>query len=183
MSLDVSDAIALAKDLLKTGIDFRPHDPDMAEEFMSRALQICDDLGIDRALIVENQSLLDQDFGPAGDDPREPTRAYPRAAPMDDDALVLDSQPLIAEPLSDLDDDLVLGDDRSTLLADPMDQDAIDEDTKQTSRQLRDLLQQQARVLENSRDLHAQDEPPAKRRGFKLFGRSNDQPFAALQSA
>ena len=54
MSLDVSDAVALAKDLLKTSGDFQVHDPEMAAEFSNRAYEICDDLGIDRALLGES---------------------------------------------------------------------------------------------------------------------------------
>ncbi|MGI9500162.1 MAG: hypothetical protein ACR2P3_09000 [Geminicoccaceae bacterium] len=53
MTLDVSEAIALAKDLLQTSGDFRPYDPALAAEFSDRAYEICDDLGIDRSLIGE----------------------------------------------------------------------------------------------------------------------------------
>lgn len=189
MSLDVSDAIALAKDLLKTGIEFRPHDPEMAEEFMGRALQICDDLGIDRKQILEDHSLSDVDETGG-------TPPFDRGVPVDtspstdssDHLLMLnnelDNDMSANEPADDLDgDDLILGASPTTSYVDPVDRDIVEEETRQTSRQLRALLQQQARVLQNAREPQAMAEPQPKRRGFKLFGRSNDQPFAALQSA
>lgn len=187
MSLDVSDAIALAKDLLKTGIEFRPHDPEMAEEFMGRALQICDDLGIDRKQILEDHGLNDADdiHRPSpfdgGNTPIDPQPVTERS----DHTLMLDSDVTIDDQTDDLDgDDLILGGSHTTSYAGPADQDMVEEETRQTSQQLRALLQQQARVLQNSREPQAMaTETQSRRRGFKLFGRSNDQPFAALQSA
>ncbi len=137
MVLDVSEAIALAKDLLETSTDFRPHDPIMAEEFSNRAFEICDDLGIDRALIGEQPADLVED---AGDD--------------DNGAAVFEMSPV----------------------------EAADEEAKQTSDQLRSLLQQQARVLQNARQTEDL-EPPKAKRSFRLFGRSDDQGFGRLQSA
>lgn len=145
MSLDVSDAITLAKDLLQTSDDFRPHDPEMAAEFSNRAYQICDDLGIDPKLIGPGRPPLD-------------------------------------EPKLDLIDEMVETP-RSKPPTGPTQAELADEEARQTSQQLRALLQQQARVLENVRDTKATSEPQSKRRGFRLFGRSNDQPFGALQSA
>ncbi len=185
MSLDVSDAIALAKDLLKTGIEFRPHDPEMAEEFMGRALQICDDLGIDRKQILEDHSLNDV-AEMTGNSPLETGVPVDTDLSMDssDHLFMLDNDASIDEASDDLDgDDLILGAGPSTSYVDPVDRDIVEEETRQTSQQLRALLQQQARVLQNSRESETMAEPQAKRRGFKLFGRSNDQPFAALQSA
>jgi hypothetical protein len=187
MSLDLSDAIALAKDLLKTGIEFRPHDPEMAEEFMGRALQICDDLGIDRKQILEDHGLDDASdilgtspFG-GGGAPVTPQRVTENA----DHAFLLHDDAPIDEPTDDRDDnDLILGANRTTSYAEPADNTVVEEETRQTSQQLRALLQQQARVLQNSREPQAlADSHGSRRRGFKLFGRSNDQPFAALQSA
>ncbi|MGI9420883.1 MAG: hypothetical protein ACR2RA_23920 [Geminicoccaceae bacterium] len=57
MSLDVSDAIELARDLLQTSSDFQAHDPDLAAEFAGRAFEICDDFGIDRALIGDSATI------------------------------------------------------------------------------------------------------------------------------
>jgi hypothetical protein len=185
MSLDVSDAIALAKDLLKTGIEFRPHDPEMAEEFMGRALQICDDLGIDRKQILEDHSREDtKDIvgtspfgGGAPVDPEPMTESS-------DHALLLDNDVADDDAADDLDgDDLILGASRTTSYAAPVDREVVEEETRQTSQQLRSLLQQQARVLQNAREPQAVADSSGRRRGFKLFGRSNDQPFAALQSA
>jgi hypothetical protein len=51
MGLDVSDAIELAQDLIRTSDDYYPHDPDLAAQFEARAHEICDDLGIDRSVL------------------------------------------------------------------------------------------------------------------------------------
>jgi len=142
MSLDLSDAITLAKDLLKTSDDFLAHDPDLAVQFSDRAFEICDDLGIDRALIGD-QSLPD----------------------------------LIEDPLED---------DQSAPEADPTPVETSDlpnEETQQASDQLRDLLRQQARVLQNVHETENTPEPKAKKRSFRLFGRSVDEDMGALQSA
>lgn len=139
MALDVSEAIALAKDLLQTSGDFRPHDSTLAEEFSNRAYEICDDLGIDRALIGE--------------------------AP--------------AEPIDDVDQD-----DTSSALIETTPAELDDDEARQTSQQLRDLLQQQARVLQNAREAEAAPErPKAKKRSFRLFGRPAVQGIGELQSA
>lgn len=82
MSMDISEAIALAKDLLRTSSDFHAHDPEMAAQFAGRAYEICDDLGIDRAelgepapslepvVLVEADDIEDEDDDdePADDD-------------------------------------------------------------------------------------------------------------------
>ncbi len=138
MTLDVSEAIALAKDLLETSSDYRPHDPIMAEEFSNRAFEICDDLGIDRALVGEQPADLVDD---AGDD--------------DNGAGIVEMTPI----------------------------EAADEEARQTSDQLRDLLQQQARVLQNVRQTENLEPPRPAKRSFRLFGRSENQGFGRLQSA
>ncbi|MEZ5933820.1 MAG: hypothetical protein R3F54_18095 [Alphaproteobacteria bacterium] len=142
MSLDVSDAIALAKDLLKTSSEYRPHDPAMAAEFSSRAFEICDDLGIDRALI--------------GD---------------------------VAEPLVDQVTTTDDTDNGSVAMAALTPAKAGDDEARQTSQQLRDLLQQQARVLETMREAEAAPQPKERRRSFRLFGRPAGSGFGTLQSA
>ena len=93
MSLDVSDAIALAKDLLQASSDFQAHDPDLAAEFAGRAFEICDDFGIDRALIGDNPSndavdqLLESETETASV-PATPVTGPAEAMPsdLDDDA-------------------------------------------------------------------------------------------------
>lgn len=148
MSLDLSDAIALAKDLLKTSSEFRPHDPDMAAEFASRAFEICDDLGIDRALVGE------------------PSKTYAHAAAdVASSSAAASLMPTPEAPTS------------------PTPAELADEDARQTSQQLRDLLQQQARVLETMRETDAGPEPKEKKRGFGLFGRQSGSGFGTLQSA
>jgi hypothetical protein len=81
MSLDVSDAIALATDLLQTSDDFRPHDPEMAVELSNRAYQICDDLGLDPKLIGTGRPPIDgprvDRHHPTGEAPRSPPTARP----------------------------------------------------------------------------------------------------------
>ncbi|MEM7043261.1 MAG: hypothetical protein AAF543_10675 [Pseudomonadota bacterium] len=142
MSIDVSEAIDLAKDLLKTSNDFRAHDKELSDQFAGRAFEICDDLGIDRALIGElTTSAKDE---PPADDEGEDT--------------VVEMTPMTPAQ-------------------------TIEEDTRQTSQQLRDLLQQQARVLQNARDMPSAERPKAARRSFSLFGRSNHQIFGGVQSA
>ena len=146
MSLDLSDAIALAKDLLKTSSDFVAHDPVLAAQFSERAYEICDDLGIDREMIGETN---------------EP-----------------------AQPMQDLIDEI--DDDEDTLQdddIDPLPVDLIEEETLQANDQLRDILQQQARILQSVRDTEHATETKAKKRGFKLFGRTADEDVGALQSA
>ena len=141
MALDVSEAIALAKDLMKTSGDFRPHDPALAEQFSSRAYEICDDLGIDRAVIGEcvAEPIEDADEGDGGSD-----------------SAIIETPPAVLD----------------------------DEDARQTSQQLRDLLQQQARVLQNARETEAAlAQPKAKKRAFRLFGRPAVQGIGELQSA
>ena len=147
MSLDLSDAIALAKDLLKTSGDFVAHDPVLAAQFSERAYEICDDLGIDRAMLGQAvqpmQNLIDE----------------------------------IAD-----EEDILLDEDLAPSPADLADQ--IEEETRETSDQLRDLLQQQARVLQSVRDTDDVTATKAKKRGFKLFGRTTDEEdLGALQSA
>ena len=139
MSLDVSEAIELARDLLKTSHDFRAHDAELAQQFAGRAFEICDDLGIDRALIGE-----------------------PSASAVD-------------EPAAE--------DDAGDTVIDLTPAEAIEEDARQTSQQLRDLLQQQARVLKNAREMPSIEEPKATKRSFSLFGRSSHQIFGGMQSA
>ena len=51
MGLDVSDAVALAKDLMKSSHDYRQHDPSLSAAFAEQAFEICNDLGLDRSLI------------------------------------------------------------------------------------------------------------------------------------
>ncbi len=153
---------------------------------MGRALQICDDLGIDRKQILEDHGLDDND-DVVGTSPFDGGGAPIDPQPMtesSDHALLLDNDVAIDESEDDLDgDDLILGASRTTSYVEPADQDIVEEETRQTSQQLRSLLQQQARVLQNAREPQALSDSPNRRRGFKLFGRSNDQPFAALQSA
>ena len=139
MTLDISEAIALAKDLLEASSDFRPHDPAMADEFSSRAFEICDDLGIDPALIgVEPTDLQDD-----GDD-----------------------------------------DEAETAVVELTTADAVDDEARQTSDELRDLLQQQALVLQNARQTHDLEPQKTAKRTFRLFGRSDNRSFGRLlQSA
>ncbi|MDH3661264.1 MAG: hypothetical protein OEU92_14760 [Alphaproteobacteria bacterium] len=143
MAIDVSEAIALAKDLLKTSGDFHPHDPVLAERFSHRAYEICDDLGIDRDLIGER----------------------------------------VVEPIEDADND----DGNSAIVeTPPASPRAIsdDEEARQTSQQLSDLLEQQANVLKNARETEAVLKPAkGKKRSFRLFGRSAVPGIGALQSA
>lgn len=138
MTLDISEAIALAKDLLETSGDFRPHDPVLADEFSNRALEICDDLGIDPALIGVQPADLQDDAGDG---------------------------------------------DVSTDVVEMTPTEAADEEARQTSDQLRDLLQQQARVLQNARQTESLEAPKAAKRSFRLFGRWDNQGFGKLQSA
>ncbi len=144
MALDVSEAIELAKDLLATGNDFRPHDPAMAAEFSSRAFEICDDLGIDRALIgAQPDDVVDD----TGDD--------------DNGAATVEMAPTVElTPAED-----------------------VDEEARETSDQLRDLLQQQARVLQSARQTASLEAPKAAKRSFRLFGRGTAPGFGKLQSA
>lgn len=139
MTLDISEAIALAKDLLQTSTEFRPHDPTLAAEFSSRAFEICDDLGIDPALIdVQPDDLVD-------DVSSEDT-----------------GSPLVETAPVDLDE----------------------EDVQQTSQQLRDLLQQQALVLQNVRNAEAAPpRPKTENRFFRLFSRPLEGNVNGLQSA
>jgi hypothetical protein len=141
MSLDVSDAIALAKDLLKTSSDYRPHDPAIAAEFSRRAFEICDDLGIDYALV--------------GAAPTPRVDGSVKASDGGSGSVALTSAPAAI----------------------------IEDEARQTSQQLRDLLQQQARVLETMREGEAAPAPKERRRGFRLFGRASLQGFGTLQSA
>lgn len=140
MSLDVSDAIALAKDLLKTSGEFRTHDRELAEQFAGRAFEICDDLGIDRNLIDDGTAhIVDE--------------------PADEDGT-------------------------ASAVVEMTSAEVIDEETQESNRQLRDLLQQQARVLQNVRETDDREAPKAQSRSpFRLFGRADDRPFAGLQSA
>lgn len=136
MSMDISEAIALAKDLLRTSSDFHAHDPEMAAQFAGRAYEICDDLGIDRAEIGEPAQSLET-------------------------VLLVDEE----EAEDDDDDD-----------DDPVDHPADDDDdSEEISQQLRHLLQQQAQVLRDMEESEAAPPPKAKKRSFKLFGRSQDQ--------
>lgn len=140
MTLDISEAIALAKDLFETSDDFRRHDPVLAEEFSSRAFEICNDLGIDPAEIGAKPAELQDE---AGD-----------------------------------------GDTESPLLeATPVEREV--DDVSETSQQLRDLLQQQAQVLQNARnDAEMSSPPKAERRLFgRLFSRTLDDETGGLQSA
>lgn len=141
MSLDVSEAIELARDLLKTSCDFRVHDRELAEQFAGRAFEICDDLGIDRDLIGES------------------------------------SVRGIDEPADD--------DDAGTAVVEMSFAEAIEEETQETNQQLRDLLQQQARVLQNVRETESTETKKPSKWSLKLFGngRSNNQEFGTLQSA
>ncbi|MGI9486344.1 MAG: hypothetical protein ACR2RF_10800 [Geminicoccaceae bacterium] len=145
MTLDISEAIALAKDLLETSSDFRPHDPEMADQFSSRAFEICDDLGIDPALIgVQLQPNDLQDDGS-----------------------------------NDVDDD-----DTESAIVEMTSAETVDDEARQTSDELRDLLQQQALVLQNARQTHDLEPPKAARRSFRLFGRSDNRSVGRLlQSA
>ncbi len=150
MSLDLSDAIALAKDLLKTSGDFVAHDPVLAAQFSERAYEICDDLGIDRAMLGQ---------------------AVQPVQPMQN----------LIDDIAD-EEDILLDEDLTPSPADLADQ--IEEETRETSDQLRDLLQQQARVLQSVRDTDDVTATKAKKRGFKLFGRTTDEEdLGALQSA
>lgn len=135
MTLDLSDAIELARDLLQTSGDFHSHDPELAAEFSDRAYEICDDLGIDPDLL--------------GDPPVEPA---------DDDT----GNALVETAAIDDDDD----------------------DARQTGEQLRDLLQQQARVLNTIREAESEPAPKTRKRIFRLFGGGSAAPdFGTLQSA
>ena len=141
MTLDISEAIALAKDLFETSSDFRPHDPVLAEEFSSRAYEICNDLGIDPAEIGATPADLQ---GEAGDG--------------DSESPLVEAAPVAREV----------------------------EDISETSDQLRNLLQQQAQVLQNARDAERLPQPKAKaeRRLFGgLFSRQLDDNTGGLQSA
>ncbi len=138
MTLDVSEAIALAKDLLETSSDFRPHDPDLADQFSSRAFEICNELGIDSALIGLQPTALQEE---------------------------------------------VSDDDTEIALVDMAPTDAVDEDAKQTSDELRDLLQQQAQVLENARQAEKIEVPKPVKRSFGLFSRAFGKGIGGLQSA
>lgn len=156
MSLDLSDAIALAKDLLKTSGDFVAHDPVLAAQFSERAYEICDDLGIDREML--GQAV-------------QPVEAVQPVQPMQDliDEIAHEEDVFASEDLSPSPVDLA---------------DDIEEETKQASDQLRDLLRQQARVLQSVRDDDDRTETKTKKRGFKLFGRTtDDEDLGALQSA
>ncbi len=142
MSLDVSEAIALAKDLLQTSSDFQRHDPDLAAEFSHRAYEICDDLGIDHALVAP---AGEPEGGDPGLEVREP------------------SSKSVVTSRRDLDED----------------------DARETSEQLRSLLQQQAQVI---RDIQQPDPAPVRktrRPSFRLFARHAQQRFGhgQLQSA
>ncbi len=139
MSLDVTDAIALARDLLHTSNEFRAHDPDLAAQFAGRAFEICDDLGIDRALIGEASiEACDQPLQEAAETP-DPVEVTPHE---------------------------------------------FGDDTRQAGEQLRALLQQQARVLQNARGTEAEvEEARARKRSFWRFGRSENTSFGSLQSA
>ena len=152
MGLDVSDAIALAKDLLKTSTDYRPHDPDLADAFSERAFEICNDLGIDRSLIAPPQEIVEPvDIAPA---------TTVNVANLDN-----------AE-----DDDVIRSYEPSARSAD-------DDDLEETSLQLRNLLQQQARVMQAMQEPEPVVSQKPRRSSFRLFGRSAAHGFGELQSA
>ncbi|MGI9508826.1 MAG: hypothetical protein ACR2QJ_05705 [Geminicoccaceae bacterium] len=136
MTLDVSEAIALAKDLLQTSHDFEPHDPTLAVAFSERAHEICEDLGIDISLLGEPQTAA----------VIEPVEKKASGVPTAKAVVTFD-----------------------------------DEETKQTSDQLRHLLQQQAEVLKSAREPEAA--PKAKKRSFRLFSRSGNGGLGQLQTA
>ena len=154
MSLDLSDAVALAKDLMKTSGDFVAHDPALAAQFSERAFEICDDLGIDRKVLGQMSEGV------------QPEPDLPMQALIDD--IADDDDPLMDYDPAPADTDLT---------------DRVEEEAKQASDQLRDILQQQARVLQSVRDAEDVTETKAKKRGFKLFGRTADEDLDALQSA
>jgi hypothetical protein len=137
MALDISEAVALAKDLLRTSDEFRPHDPALSAQFSHRAYEICDDLGIDHAMIGEIASDVPDNH--ADDDPGS----------------------AVAEVAST----------------------GIDDDAGQTSEQLRDLLLQQARVLQNVREEESAPKQKPKKRSFRLFGKLSDDGLGQFQSA
>ncbi|MEM9624717.1 MAG: hypothetical protein AAGA21_00680 [Pseudomonadota bacterium] len=146
MTLDISEAIALAKDLFKTSGDFRPHDPVLAEEFSSRAYEICNDLGIDPVEIGANPAEL-QD---------EPVEGDSESPFVETVALARQAKPVAHEV----------------------------DDINETNDQLRNLLQQQAQVLQNARDAETLPPPKAERRLFGgLFSRQLDDDTGGLQSA
>ena len=149
MSLDNSAAVALVKDLLKTSSEFRAHNLDLAEQFAGRALEICDDLGIDR-----------HQFG------EMPVTA------IDKPTLTSIEPPADQGPPEN-----------PVVRMSPAPQESIDEETRQSSQQLRDLLQQQARVLQNARQAENLETPKAAKRSFRLFGRASEPIFGRLQSA
>ena len=161
MALDVSEAVALAKDLLKTSYDFRSHDPDMADEFSNRAFEICDDLGIDRSLIEEQQPAVQ----PTINSLDVPAEQNANAATEDDVSPDMwEHAQESATPAS----------------LTPA------EEASQANDQLHSLLQQQARVLQQVREHDpTTPEPKAKKRGFWPFRRPSGDydDLGALQSA
>jgi len=167
MALDVSEAIALAKDLLKTSCDFQSHDPEMAADFSSRAFEICDDLGIDRSLVGEPPLAR-----PSADHRERPTEQVDSRA--DEDGV---------SPTNDLSATELSTDDLTQTELTPAE--IAKEEARQTNDQLHSLLQQQARVLQHVRDAEATPEPKVKKRGFWPFRRSSTDygDIGAMQSA
>jgi len=170
MGLDVSDAIALAKDLLQTSNDYRQHDPGLASAFSERAFEICNDLGIDHSLI----GAAGEQASPVDDAPVSETSPSP-AVSLSADPTDVSSMPITGRV-----------DDRANMSDDDVSTEALvidDDELEETSLQLRNLLQQQARVMQTMQEPEPVVIQKPKRSAFRLFGRSADQRLGALQSA
>lgn len=155
MSTDISGAIELAKDLLRTSSEFKAHDPVMAAQFAGRAYELCDDLGIDHAVITDGTESAEVATMQLG----EPEPAI-YAGETDEEAAGEEEAGGKEE-------------------ADP---DEEGDESLETNLQLRSLLRQQARVLKEIEEAEAAPPEKSKKRSFRLFGRPS-QKVRILQSA